>query len=360
MKKPNYNNVHNAFKLNGYHYNFFELKEVAYDLVKEGEPYEQIIGEFLFDWLDNNPDIDVLTSGTTGVPKKIKIAKQHMVNSALTTGDFFKIYPGHTALHCLPANYIAGKIMLVRAIILGLSLDIVPPKGNPLSHTHKSYDFCAMVPLQVKKSLAQLERLKTLIIGGAPIPKELREELMNVKTRAFETYGMTETVTHIAVKEINAKSNNLFKTLPGTKINSNQEGCLTIDAPHVAHDTIVTTDLVDIIDEQTFKWLGRADNIINSGGVKLIPEQIEEKLNAIITDRYFVFSMPDASLGEQLCLLVEGLPSTIDNISEQLRNNKSLKKYEHPKRIFFTDKFEETPTGKVNRKMTLSQVKELH
>src|SRR5680860_571647 len=228
--KPLYRKIHSDFKLNGISFSRDELKEVAYSLIKEGEPFEKEIGDFLLDWLDDNPTLQVHTSGSTGRPKPIMLQKGHMVTSALATGEFFGLQPGNTALLCLPATYIAGKMMLVRAMVLGLELDYVMPSSNPLNGMSKSYNFCAMVPLQLENSLDALDQIATLIVGGAPLSQEVQTQVQarllagqvqNVQTQAqarttnhkpktanfstavFESYGMTETITHIALKEVN-------------------------------------------------------------------------------------------------------------------------------------------------------------
>jgi Acyl-CoA synthetases (AMP-forming)/AMP-acid ligases II len=157
---PKYNKVHNKFKLNNYHFDNDGLKEVAYSFIKEGDFYEKAMGDFLLNWMDEKDYVEVSTSGSTGEPKVIRLSKQAMVHSAIATGDYFNLEPGDRALHCLPATYVAGKMMMVRAIILGLEMDLVTPSSHPLDTTHGNYDFCAMVPLQLSHSLAQLKTNK--------------------------------------------------------------------------------------------------------------------------------------------------------------------------------------------------------
>ncbi|MEM6687205.1 MAG: AMP-binding protein, partial [Bacteroidota bacterium] len=274
---PTFKNIHLKFKLDGNYFSREALKEVAYSYVKEGTPNEQIIGDFLLDWLDEKDYVVVNTSGSTGMPKSIRLDKQAMVDSALATGDFFGLEPGNTALHCLPSNFIAGKMMLIRAMILGLSLDVVAPTSNPLQRLKKNYDFCAMVPLQVEHSFASLHHIKTLIVGGAPASAALVERLQDVSTKVFATYGMTETITHIAAKPLNHLSKNKkasYQTLPNIQITTDNRNCLVIAAPSITKEKISTNDVVEIISQTEFNWLGRYDNVINSGGIKLHPEQI--------------------------------------------------------------------------------------
>ena len=211
MYHSTYENVHNLFKLNGFHLNKEDLCRVAYSFIKEGEEFEKPVGDFLLDWFDSKSYIEMQTSGTTGTPKKISVSKQAMVYSALATGDFFDLKAGDKALHCLPVKYVAGKMMLVRAMILGLDMEFVAPSSHPLTNNDINYDFVAMVPLQAQNSLKELKSVKKLIVGGAKISPILEKELMKLKTNVFETYGMTETITHIAAKKVGEKA---FMVLP--------------------------------------------------------------------------------------------------------------------------------------------------
>jgi len=343
MKEVTYKNVHNRFKLNGFHLDKNDLCRVSYCLIKEGDEFEKSIGDFLLDWFDNKEYIDLPTSGTTGTPKMVRIDKQKMVHSALATGDFFDLNPGDKALYCLPTKYIAGKMMLVRSFILGLDIDFVPPSSHPLAKNETKYDFVAMVPLQAQNSLAALKDVKKIIVGGAKMSPSLEKSLLKLKkTEVYETYGMTETITHIAAKKVGEKA---FSILPNIKISQNDSNCLVIDAPKISNEQIVTNDLVEIINENQFVFLGRIDNIVNSGGIKLIPEQIEEKLANEIHARFFIAGMPDATLGEKLVLIIEGEEQKFD---KTIFN--SLDKYEKPKEVFYVTKFAETENGKVKRK----------
>ena len=279
-----------------------------------------------------------------------------MVNSALATGEYFQLQPKQKALLCLPCTGIAGKMMLVRAMVLGLHLDYVEPSSSPLPENSKIYDFAAMVPLQVQNSLNQLSRIQTLIIGGAPVDSSLRSQLVKLSVRAFETYGMTETITHIAVKRIAGDSTNYFETLPNVFVAQDNRECLVIEAPKISAGKVVTNDLVELIDKTQFKWLGRYDSIINSGGIKLVPEKIEEKLSTLIKPRFFVAGIPHETLGQQLVLVVEGNPIKEHELLQDIRDLKEVSRYEVPKNVFFVKTFTETSTQKVDRKKTLQQV----
>ncbi|TXE15139.1 AMP-binding protein [Seonamhaeicola algicola] len=352
---PTYTNVHLRFKLNNYHYSFEDLMEVAYSFTKEGVPYQRELGVFLLDWLDNKDYIEVQTSGSTGKPKKLQIKKQAMVNSAIATGDFFNLTPGKKLLNCLPSNFIAGKMMIVRAIILGLELDMVEPSVAPRIDLKKDYDFCAFTPMQLKNFAQHLKALKTAIVGGGRVSEPIKALIQDKPTQVYETYGMTETVTHIAVRKLNhfteEDSKVCFTTLPGIKISTDDRNCLVIEAPHISDDTVVTNDIVKIHSDNTFEWLGRFDNVINSGGIKLYPEQIEEKLQSKIKEQFFVTSLPDDTLGDKLILIVEGEENCVNPAVFN-----GLDKYQIPKEIYYLPNFAETLSGKIHRENTLQLI----
>ncbi len=347
LSNPTYENVHNQFKLNGFHLNREDLCRVAYSFIKEGEDFEKPVGNFLLDWFDHKSYIEMETSGSTGAPKTISISKQAMVDSALATGDFFDLQPGNKALQCLPVKYVAGKMMLVRAMILGLDLEFVAPSSHPLDHNEIDFDFVAMVPLQAQNSISQLKKVKKLIIGGAAVNKTLEKQLLKLPTKVYETYGMTETITHIAARKLGEKA---FTVLPYVTVSFDDRNCLVIHAPRISPGVIITNDIVELLDENQFIFLGRMDNVINSGGIKLIPEQIEQKLAGKISKRFFIASKPDDELGEKVVLVIEGEKRELDNSIYE-----SLDKYEKPKEIIFIPKFLDTATGKILRKETLNK-----
>jgi O-succinylbenzoic acid--CoA ligase len=341
MDTVTYKNVHNHFKLNGYHLTKEDLCRVAYSFIKEGEDFEQAVGDFLLDWFDDKSYIDMYTSGTTGEPKTIRIEKNAMVQSAISTGDFFGLQPGNRVLHCLPTNYVAGKMMFVRSFVLGLDMDFVAPSSHPLEHNDEKYDFAAMVPLQAKNSVEKLSNVKKVIIGGVKVNKSLEQELIKLPIEIYETYGMTETITHIAAKKVGVEA---FSTLPNVTVSVNENQCLEILAKNISNEKIVTNDIVKLVSDTQFVWLGRFDNVINSGGIKIMPEQVESKLSALIPRRYFVNGSPDDALGEKVVLYVEGEAMAIDHSVFDV-----LDKYEKPKEIIFIPKFKETATGKIMR-----------
>lgn len=359
--------IHPEFKLNGISFTKKGLKEVGYSLIKEGDSFERSIGDFLLDWCNDETTIMVRTSGSTGKPKQISLKKKNMVGSAKATGAFFNIEPGDSALHCLPTDFIAGKMMLVRAMVLGLELDYVIPSSSPLEFVSKTYNFCAMIPLQVGNSLSSLDQIKTLIVGGAPMSHKLKEQVQGKRTRIYETYGMTETITHVAVKKINNFRSSghhesieravetSFKTLPGVTVSIDNRGCLVIEAPHISDNPVVTNDVVKLISDTEFEWLGRFDNIINSGGIKLIPEQLEAKLSRIIKNRFFVTGLPDEKLGDRLVMVVEGAIDEVE-LLQKLESTPALEKFEVPKEIYKVSKLVVTENKKILRKETMQRI----
>ena len=352
MKIPHFSKIHNRFQLNGHPMDRETLLDVAYSFVKEGEAFEQELGDFLFYWLDNQSRIRVKTSGATGNPKNLEVSKQAMVHSAVLTGEYFNLEPGQRALHCLPASFIAGKMMFVRAMILGLSLDVIPPTTTPQLSKGSTYDFAAMIPVQVSNCLSQLKELRTLIIGGAPLPSKLRATLETSHTGAYETYGMTETLSHVAIRPITS-THKVFTTLPSVGVATDEEGCLVITAPHVSLTPITTKDVVDCQSATSFTYLGRKDFMINSGGRKFHPEQLEEKLSPLVSCPFFIHKMADDTYGERPILVLEGEKAPFSKAD--LKAWGVLEKWELPEQIICLKSFKRTSSGKVQRVATLEK-----
>jgi O-succinylbenzoic acid--CoA ligase len=340
-----YHFVHPQFTLNGFSFSQADLSRVAYAYIKEGDEYEQQLGLFLLNWFDDSATIELTTSGTTGLPKKIVLPKQALVESAKATGHFFQLEAATKALLCLSAQFIAGKMMVVRALQLGWQLDAVLPSAFPLNKVEKTYDFAAMVPLQVANSIARIHQIKLLLIGGAPLNSALRIQLTDKGINAYESYGMTETVTHIAVKSVR---DTYFTALPGVQFSVNTNQCLCITAPRITHELLVTNDIVELINRTQFAFIGRLDNMINTGGVKVFPELIEIKLAHEIPHRFFIVGQPDETWGEKVVLVIEANPYTVPTTLFD-----SLTKFEKPKEIVFQSTFQETDSGKIIRKLAV-------
>ena len=313
---------------------------------------------FIESWKSGQQSFTLQTSGSTGKPKKIRVSRQSMIRSAELTGQALNLKKGDTALLCMPLEFVAGKMMLVRAMVLDLNLVTVKPSSNPLTQVddNMQIDFAAMTPMQVKETLKdslsakKLRNIKKLIIGGAPVSLQLEQELQQMPGEIYETYGMTETLTHIALRKINGENRSeFFQALTGIKIQTDERGCLVIHAPHLDQPLVITNDLVDVVDDGSFRWLGRADNVINSGGIKIFSEQVERKLQHIITEqRFIITSLPDEKLGQKVVLVIEdSTPRNYENSSRLI--NQILDHYEKPRETFFLKKFPETPAGKIKR-----------
>ncbi|WP_373056810.1 AMP-binding protein [Zunongwangia sp. H14] len=359
MDKYRIPETHPDFRLNKKHFSNAELRQVAYSFIKEGEAFEEKLGTFLLEWLKPSSFITSKTSGSTGKPKEIELKKEHMVNSALATSKFFGLPEKTTALLCLPATYIAGKMMLVRAMVLGWQLDIIPPSSNPLDQVFKRYDFCAMTPFQLDNSVGRLHLIKKLIVGGGAVSFRIKDMVRDLETKVYETYGMTETVTHIAARRLNPvkrkDEERTFKVLPNINISKDSRGCLVIKAPKLSDDVVVTNDIVDILTYKKFQWKGRIDNVINTGGIKIYPEEVEKKISPVVHQRFFITSLPDDSLGDRLVLFVENdfSEELLDSLTQSIKELDSLSKYEIPKKIYLIEKFEETSSGKIHRENTV-------
>lgn len=341
--------IHQKFSINGKKFSYAEWLQKKYDWQDFTEEYWQDFQQTLKEWFDCNEYIEIHTSGSTGISKKVRLSKKAMHQSAKSTALFFELKADSRVLLCLSTKYIAGKMMVIRAMVNGWNLIVRNATSNPLEKEKTMYDFVAMVPMQVENSLEKIELCKKIIIGGAAMSEKLRIKLEEKNIQAFETYGMTETATHIAVKTIKEKA---YQILPHVKISIDERKCLEIENEYLPNKKIVTNDVVELLGEKTFLWKGRADFIINSGGIKINPERVEEKLSKKIEKRFFIAGIPDEKLGEKVVMIIEALPYTIDEtIFEELQ------KYEKPKEVFFVSKFDETETQKIQRKEVLNKIK---
>ncbi len=351
--KPTSQTLHPDFKLNGLEFSSAEeVLNFADGLYADGDDQEVSMAHFLEEWLDFSETITTKTSGSTGDFKTITLTKGHMINSALASGAFFKAGSKTQALLCLSADYIAGKMMLVRAMVLGWDLHVVTPAKDSLTEYDNNYDFVAMVPYQVWHSLDALEKVKKLIIGGGRIPVALEEKLQHVGVEAFATFGMTETCTHVAVRRINgpAKSD-AYSALPDVKFSVDDRDCLIINAPNIVKGPVKTNDVVALHSSTSFTWHGRFDNVINSGGLKLYPEKIEAKLASEIENTFLIASEKDDQLGERVILVFEGNEHSIPDLSKAFQK---LDPHERPRKVYSLSKFVYTETGKFKRQDVLN------
>lgn len=318
------------------------------------------VRDFLIEWFSDSPTVKLHTSGSTGKPKQIVAEKSRMIASARMTLDYLKLKNGDTALLCLSVNYIAGKMMIVRAIVGGLNLLIGDVSSNPLQNEDRHVDFAAMVPLQVYNSYrdksGRFSKIGKVIIGGGAIDRNEESAYSSLPNEIYATYGMTETLSHIAMRRINGESRSTYFTpMNGVELSlkeceeneGNCVGTLVIKAPMLCAETLYTNDNVEMRPDGTFRILGRKDNVVCSGGIKLQIEEIEAKLADYIPYDFAISSVQDEKLGEKLVLVVECVESdstiTVSDLSQH------LEKYEVPKQIFFTSCLPRTESGKIAR-----------
>lgn len=315
--------------------------------------FEKKVTFFLEEWLSDSETVKVQTSGSTGAPKVFEIEKKKMINSAVMTCDFLGLKEGNTALLCLPVEYISGKMMMVRSFERKMKLIVADPSLKPLENLDEEIDFCAMTPLQVENSLDKLYLIKNLIIGGATVSENLRNKIIqtlklsNSQTQIFETYGMSETLSHIALKQLMPKAEDYFTAFENVSITKDERGCLQIFAPNVNSEILQTNDLVGIKDGNKFRFLGRIDNVINSGGAKIFPEELEALVKKEIPNEVVFLGKEDESLGQKLILIIEGVKS--NDLIQKISKIQFEKNFHKPKEIIFINEIPRTPNGKVNR-----------
>ena len=313
------------------------------------------LDEFLEEWNNPSPYVHVQTSGSTGAPKPMLVEKQRMLNSARITCDFLGLREGDTALLCMSLDYIAGKMMVVRSIERGLKLTTVAPSGHPLSTPHSPLDFAAMVPMQVYNSLQvpeekeRLMQIRHLIIGGGAIDDALAAALRTFPNHVWSTYGMTETLSHIALRRLNGpEASEWYTPFPSVKVSLNEDHCLVIDAPLVCATRLVTNDIAELssgsVPNMKFRILGRKDNVICSGGIKIQIEEVERQLRPHLQAPFLITKRPDAKFGEVVVLLTEGTVPEAKEVCLRI-----LPKYHQPRVYLHVDQIPLTATGKPAR-----------
>ena len=328
------------------------------------------INEFLEEWNNPSPYVHVQTSGSTGTPKPMLVEKSRMLASARITNDFLGLQPGDTALLCMSLDFIAGKMMVVRALERGLRLVCVEPSGHPLRHNgdcpqcvalndQTPLSFAAMVPLQVYNSLQvpeereRLKQIKHLIIGGGAIDDDLAAELKAFPNAVWSTYGMTETLSHIALRRLSGPdASDWYTPFSSVTVSLSDDSTLIIDAPEVCPDRLITNDIANLSlgpgpnDRfPQFRILGRKDNVICSGGLKIQAEELERQLRPHLRVPYLISKRPDSKFGEIVVLLTEGPVDDAREVCERI-----LPKYHHPRAYVHVSHIPLTATGKPARR----------
>lgn len=331
---------------------------IDYCHTRGGKNFRQI-ANFMHEWLSEKPNLKIQTSGSTGRAKTIIVEKNQMLQSAAMTAEFFNFKRGDTALLSLPANYIAGKMMIVRAFYSGLNLVCIEPSSSPLNNLphEMKIDFVPLVPMQLKMN-SFTDNIKKILLGGAPVHPKMERRLQLLSTDIFHSYGMTETLSHVAIRRINGKhKSEVYQAVPGVNFSVDNRNCLLIEVPFL-EDTVITNDVVNLINNTEFVWKGRYDNVVNSGGIKFFPEEIEKKLSLYIKRQFFIAGISDEKFGEKLCLFLEGKKRE-EQEHEALASTmrEVLGKYECPKDIFYLKEFKTTSSGKIKRKASIEMVR---
>ena len=373
-----------AFLLNGRAYSHEQLRHGAIPADAHDEARKVL--EFSRQWLTGQEHFTMYTSGSTGTPKAIQLTRQQMVTSAGWTGRAVGLLPGDRALVCLSVDYIAGMMMLVRGFELGLSLTVVEPVSRPLAAWTPEmpwYDFTAMVPLQLYETLrgepheqALLDCMKAILIGGGPVSVALEQDVQRITAPIYHTYAMTETVSHIALRRLNGpQRSDRFVPFKEICLQQDERGCLSITSVVTQGETVHTNDLVELHADGSFRWLGRLDHVINSGGVKVQIEQVERAIEAWLLHyeggayadrRFMVGPLEHPSLGQAVVALIEGTAFGGQTLAPELETairaqwQQVLRPYEVPRHIYFVESLLETRTGKVDRRTNLQRLAAQH
>lgn len=355
MPRESINN--NTIHWFGNHYSKAEfLLFLSTEKKRKVEEWEWTILNFVEEWLNEKVEsFQVLTSGSTGKPKEISLSRIQMIESAQATATYLDLKKSQSSLLILPAQYIAGKMMIVRALVLGLDFYYLEPKSDVLTQLSRKYDFCAAIPLQIQNVLnsntpGKLNLLKELIIGGAALLNEDIKRLQDYQTRFYATYGMTETITHIAIMPLNgSRASQSFQCLPGISIAQDERECLKIYSQRLPQEIITTNDRVELLSETEFVILGRVDAVINSGGLKIQAEEVEELLKEKLGLELMLAYRVDKILGQKLVLLIEGQEEEFDKKNLEKKLSSLLEKNKVPREILFIKTLFRTPNQKINR-----------
>lgn len=303
---------------------------------------------FIDEWLSATPYVTAHTSGSTGAPKEIHLLKDDMKKSAMATCRFFGIDSSSVMLLPLSPSYIAGKMMIVRAIVSGARLHIEPPSSSPVKTDYGMLGLVPVVPAQLDGLLSSqfLTNVRNLLIGGSPLSADAETRVRQSGVKAWASYGMTETCSHVALRDITSCSD-VYTMLPGISASTDSRGCLVINAPEFSFRQLATNDIVELIDSHHFRWIGRHDNVINSGGIKLHPELIERQISDIVNAPFYITGRPSEKWGEEAVLYIES--TTVDKEALMQRIRSTLDKYSTPKEIIAVPEFQRTDSGKIKR-----------
>lgn len=304
---------------------------------------------FRAQWLDDKGFIVAHTSGSTGTPKEIHLPKADMVSSARATNHFFGITADAVLALPLSLDYIAGKMMAVRAFEAGCRL-LQLPVSNRFTIA-ESVDLLSVVPSQLECLLAQPQApqlVRNLLIGGAPLSDDLRRRVVAAGFNAYIGYGMTETCSHVALQRLD--SNGTYTAMPQVQFAVDHRNCLVIRSDRFTWKELITNDVVELISHTQFRWLGRADHVINSGGVKIHPEQVEALIRRQLPDLppFYLIGKPQPTLGSEVVIVIEATQPEADTILRRIAAL-NLPRYAHPRQAIAVASLPRTPNGKLRR-----------
>lgn len=321
-------------------------------------PWARAVRAALEELCGDGGSMALRTSGTTGPPKLMRFTARDLWASARLTGRAFGLQEGDRAVHCLPCDFVAGRMMLVRGFVIGLDMHFIDPAGGVLNnlHTDARFRFAAMVPNQLHRALqddrARLERqFDTVLLGGGPVSGALEEDLRDLGVRVVQGYGSTETLTHVALRDVNGPDRTTHYTAVGdVTFSCDERDRLVVHTPHLTTPHHVTNDLVELLDDRRFRWLGRADNVILTGGRKVHPEELERRTAGLLPFAHYFIGVPDDRLGEAVMLVVESVRPE-DEVKAEVDRclSGALAPHERPRRISVHRAFARTGTGKVQR-----------
>lgn len=348
-----------VFERSEYHLNRLNELLTAY-------PKASKLIDFIHRWQLNEDTFQFQTSGSTGPPKTIDVSRDQIVASVAATTEFLKLKKSNSTLVCLDPNFVASLMMAARCVVNDMDLIIQTPSSNPLKDLDSPVDFASFVPLQIYKmieeeSIDQLARVENILIGGAPLSSSAFERLSKVDTNIYATYGMTETVSHIALMPIKGDfSEAYYQVLSGIKIGQDDDGCLKVCGAVTNQHWVQTNDIVEVRGHSRFRWLGRRDYVINSGGIKIHPEQLEKLIERCLQSDFIISWKPNPEVGSECILILEGQKMTHDRLSTiQQIVERAFSKHHIPKSTLSVDRFERTTSGKVKREETRKKALDL-
>lgn len=355
---------YDGLRLNGRHYEVRMMMAASMD--DKHPPHVREILAFSAKLFDRNGGLKVSTSGSTGEPKQMIFVKKAFEASAAATNKYFGLNTQSRALLALPMRYIAGKMMVVRAVVGGYDLTAVEPTSQPfkgsIAETARSraFDFVPLTPHQAACSLEDepqsLAAVKSVLIGGGQVSDELRSRLLQSGVRAFASFGMTETLSHFAVARLTSHSDPVYVPLDGIELKIRKNGRLSVKWKAVTRQRIETNDLVEPR-ENGFVWQGRTDHLINSGGIKVIPEQVEKRLDHIVRSPFFVAGIPHDKLGEEVALIIESEGIPANDLLAEVQHALADTPFWQPRKLISVAAFDYTPSGKIMRSETLRKIR---